>query len=64
MQQEGQAELLTEEIESVLASLSGTGGFLVEIKEAVTNASQGISDNKGHDPPWPLLPLIVCEAIC
>ncbi len=64
MQQEGQAELLQEEIENVLASLSGTGDFLAEINEAVTNTSQGISANKGHDLPWPLLPLMVCEAIC
>ncbi|MDO8715476.1 MAG: polyprenyl synthetase family protein [Dehalococcoidales bacterium] len=64
MQQEGQAGLLQEEIETVLSSLSGTGGFLAEIQEAVTHTSQGISANKGHDLPWSLLPLIICEAIC
>jgi geranylgeranyl pyrophosphate synthase len=63
MQQERQAGLLHEEIEKVLASLSGTGGFLAEIKEAVTNTSRGISANNGQDMPWSLLPLMVCEAV-
>lgn len=62
MQQEGQTELLQAEIEEVLASLSGTGDFLAEIKEAVTNSSQGISADEGYGMPWSLLPLIICEA--
>jgi len=63
MWQERQAEILRDEIEAVLAPLSDIAGFYDLVKEPLTKARRGLSADTAHSPPWPLLPLIVCEAI-
>lgn len=64
MWQKRQAELLREEIEAVLAPLSDAVGLCELVKEPLTKARRGLAAESAHDRPWPLLPLIVCEAIC
>ncbi len=61
--QERQAKLLRDEIESVLAHLPDTVGFYDLVKEPLTRVRRGLAIETAHDRPWPLLPLIVCEAI-
>ncbi len=63
MWQERQAQILRDEIEAVLAPLFDIAGFYDLVKEPLTKARRGLSSNTAHSPPWPLLPLIVCEAI-
>lgn len=63
MWQKRQAELLREEIEAVLAPLSDSGDLHNLVKEPLTKARRGLAPEMGHDRPWPLLPLVVCEAI-
>jgi geranylgeranyl pyrophosphate synthase len=64
MWQKRQAELLKDEIEAVLAPLSDVVGLGELAKEPLTKARRGLAAESAHDSPWPLLPLIVCEAIC
>jgi octaprenyl-diphosphate synthase len=63
MWQERQAELLRGEIKAVLASLSDIAGFFKVLEEPLTKARRGLSGESARDRPWPLLPLMVCEAI-
>ena len=63
MWQERQAELLRDEILALLAPLSDTTGFHDLVKEPLTKARRGLDPEIMHDRPWPLLPLVVCEAI-
>ena len=63
MWQERQAEILREEIEAVLAPLSDVAGFYDLVKEPLTKARRGLAADTAHGRPWPLLPLMVCEAI-
>ncbi len=63
MWQERQTELLRDEIEAVLVPLSDTAGLYCLVKEPLTQAGRGLASETAHDRPWPLLPLIVCEAI-
>ncbi len=63
MWQERQAELLRDEIELVLASLPDVAGLCDLVKEPLTKARRGLAFEIMDDRPWPLLPLIVCEAI-
>jgi len=63
MWQERQAELLRDEIEALLAPLSDTAGFYDLVKEPLTKTRRGLATGSVHDRPWPLLPLIVCEAV-
>jgi geranylgeranyl pyrophosphate synthase len=63
MWQEKQAGLLREEIERLLAPLSGTPDLRDILNEALDKAglrSLGVTAGRR---PWPLLPLIVCEGI-
>jgi geranylgeranyl pyrophosphate synthase len=62
--QDRQAELLRNEIEAILAVLSDVAGFRALVKEPLTKARRGLFVRSVKDQPWPLLPLIVCEAIC
>ncbi len=67
MWQERQAKLLRDEIEAVLAPLSDVADLYDLIKEPLSQARRGLAAESEHDRPWPLLPLlplIVCEAIC
>jgi geranylgeranyl pyrophosphate synthase len=63
MWQERQSEKLRGEIEELLVPLSDAGGLCDLIKEALTQGRRGLGAEAAHDKPWPLLPLIVCEAI-
>jgi len=63
MWQERQAEILRDEIEAVLAPLFDIAGFYDLVKKPLTKARRGLSSDTAHSPPWPLLPLMVCEAI-
>ena len=58
-----QAELLKDEIETVLASLPNVAGLCDLVREPLAEARRGLAAGVSHDCPWPLLPLIVCEAI-
>ena len=64
MWQEIQAELLRQEIETLIAPLSNIFGFRDLIKEPLTKARRGLAPNIMHDRPWALIPLMVCEALC
>ncbi len=64
MWQERQAELLREEIETLLAPLSDVAGLYDLTKEPLTKPRRGLATDTKHDQPWPLLSLIVCEVIC
>jgi geranylgeranyl pyrophosphate synthase len=64
MWNERQAELLGEEIEALLAPLSKVTGFYDLVREPLTKLKRGLAPNVTRDWPWPLIPLIVCEAIC
>ena len=64
MRQEIQAQLLKDEIEAVLTSLSDAVGLCELVKEPLTKGIRGLSPEATFDRPWPLLPLMVCEAIC
>jgi len=63
MWQDRQAELLRGEIEALLAPLSGVASLCDLVKEPLTNAGWGLAIETMPNRPWPLLPLIVCEAI-
>ena len=63
MWQERQAEKLRGEIEALLVPLSDADGLCDLIKEALTQGRRGLGAEVAHDKPWPLLPLMVCEAI-
>jgi geranylgeranyl pyrophosphate synthase len=64
MWKERQTDLLRKEIEALLATLSDIPDFYDIIKEPLTKARRGLAYNVVHDRPWPLIPLMVCEAIC
>jgi geranylgeranyl pyrophosphate synthase len=64
MWHERQAELLNEEIEAVLATLPPRTGFIDLLKEALPHPGRDVAADAVPDRPWPLLPLLVCEAIC
>jgi geranylgeranyl pyrophosphate synthase len=63
MWQERQTEKLRREIEELLVPLSDAGGLRDLIKEALTQGRRGLGAEVVHDKPWPLLPLVVCDAI-
>jgi geranylgeranyl pyrophosphate synthase len=63
MWQKRRAELLKGEIEVVLAPLSDSVDLYNLVKEPLTKARRGLAPEMGHDRPWPLLPLVVCESI-
>src|SRR4030042_12134 len=64
MWQERQARLLREEIEALLVPLSNVADLYTLVKEPLSKARRGLAADIAHDRPWPLLPLMVCEAIC
>jgi geranylgeranyl pyrophosphate synthase len=63
MWQKRQVELLKEELEAILSTLSFEPRFYRFIKELVLNTKYGLDSLDGLKKPWPLLPLMVCEAI-
>jgi geranylgeranyl pyrophosphate synthase len=62
MWQERQAEKLRDEIETLLVPLSDAAGLYHLVKEPLTKARRGLAGSV-HARQWPLIPLIVCEAI-
>jgi geranylgeranyl pyrophosphate synthase len=63
MWQERQAELLRGEIKAVLASLPDAVGLYKLLEEPLIQPRRGLAIEAAYGRPWPLLPLIVCEAI-
>ena len=63
MWQERQAKILRGEIESVLDPLSDVADLYALVREPLAKARRGLVADTTHSPPWPLLPLMVCEAI-
>lgn len=47
-----------------LASLGNSAGIADMAKNTLAVARRGLSSDSAGDRPWPLLPLIVCQAIC
>lgn len=52
-----------DEIEALLAPLSETVSLHTLVKETLTKRRRGLATESAYDRFWPLLPLIVCEAI-
>ena len=63
MWQKRQAELLREELEMALAPLVKFDDLYQLVKEPLTVYRRGLSAETEQDRPWPLLPLMVCEAV-
>ena len=63
MWQKRQAGFLRDEIEALLAPLSGSTGLYDLVKEPLTKAGRGLATESVHGQPWSLLPLMVCEAV-
>jgi geranylgeranyl pyrophosphate synthase len=63
MWQERQTEKLRHEIEEILVPLSDAKDLRDLTKEALTQNRRGLSAEVAHSKPWPLLTLVVCEAI-
>lgn len=63
MLHERQAELLGEEIEAALASLCDVPGLYDLVKNPLAEAGRELAINSERGRHWPLLPLMVCEAI-
>ena len=63
MWKERQAEKLRCEIEALLAPLSDVASLYDLVKEPLAKAGRGLATECARNRPWPLLPLIVCEAI-
>jgi len=61
---ERQAEFLRDEVETILAFLSGTVGLYDIVREGVTQGRRSLSGEGAYDRSWSLLPMIVCEALC
>jgi geranylgeranyl pyrophosphate synthase len=62
--QAGQKKLLTEELAAILAIVSTASEDLVSlIREPLTRRRRGLAPNAARDTPWPLLPMMVCQAV-
>ena len=55
--------LLKQEIEILLTPLSDVSGLTCLVKEPLTEATRALSTKSTHDPPWIILPSIVCQSI-
>jgi geranylgeranyl pyrophosphate synthase len=63
MWQERPSILLGGEIELILGYLSGDPKYRGIVREPLAKSRRGLSTESSQDSPWPLLPLMVCEAI-
>lgn len=63
MWQERQAEFLRDEIEALIVPLSDVAGLYDRLREPLSKDRRGLATGIGHDYPWALIPMIVCEAI-
>jgi len=64
MRQKRREELLKEEIEVVLSPLFNYAELYHIVREPLTKPGRGIAGLGEAAQPWPLLPLMVCEAVC
>jgi geranylgeranyl pyrophosphate synthase len=64
IQQKEMAGLLSNEIDNLLTTLTGAVGLYDLAREPLTKTRRGLDSKAEYDQPWPLLPLIVSEAIC
>lgn len=59
-----QTKLLVEELAAVLATVSFTAKELENlVKESLMISRRGLAPDAAYDTPWPLLPMMVCQAI-
>jgi geranylgeranyl pyrophosphate synthase len=58
-----QTEFLRDEIESLLQPLVNVTSLYDLVREPLTKAGRGLASESAQVYPWPLLPLMVCEAI-
>lgn len=63
MWQQRQLALLKEEIEAVLAPLEEMAVFYTLVKEPLSGPKRGLADGDVGNRQWPILLLMVCEAI-
>lgn len=63
MWQNIRAKQLKNEIETSISFLNNGTTFHSLVKEAITKSKRGLTTGTKNDKPWPLLPLVVCEAI-
>jgi geranylgeranyl diphosphate synthase, type I len=63
MWQKRQAELLREEIETVLAFLPDVTEIKTLLREPLQEPRRGLSEQDSSSALWPLLPLLTCEAV-
>jgi geranylgeranyl pyrophosphate synthase len=63
MWQRRQVELLDREIKTFLRPLANIPGLYDLVKEPLGKARRGLAAASKDEPPWILLPLIVCESI-
>lgn len=63
MWQDRQVELLLKEIKVLLTPLSSTTGLHSLAQESLNKVKQRIASESDYSHPWPLLPIVVCEAI-
>jgi geranylgeranyl pyrophosphate synthase len=63
MWQKKQFEILTKEIEEALSPLSNSMELRNLAKEPLELPSWSLESKSGCNQPWPILPLVVCEAI-
>jgi geranylgeranyl pyrophosphate synthase len=62
MWQQRQTELLKREIDEILSPLCNNTGLFEILKEPLAKAARGLN-SESQVSPWPLLPMMVCEAI-
>jgi len=61
--QEKQTQVLRSEIDLVLAPLTNIASLCDLVKESLTQERRAFATEHENSRPWPLLPLIICEAI-
>jgi geranylgeranyl pyrophosphate synthase len=64
MLQKELAGLLKDEIENIVSSLDGTASLSSLVREVLSNKRRGLNTEIDRGCLWPLLPLMVSEAIC
>jgi competence protein ComQ len=62
--QQKSAGLLKDEIENVLADVADSPSLCSLVREPLNKTKRALSDGNDDDQPWPLLPLMVSDAIC
>ena len=63
MSQEEQGKLLNKEINLILSSISRYPDLYYLAKESLVEPNRALAGKSKNNHPWPLLPVIVCEAV-